>query len=85
MGKALSIKDTATYDLVAELARQTGLSMTQAVNAAVTANLQRLEQARAEAASAWLARRQAEGPMPADAWVEPDEVALPETDVHWQQ
>jgi hypothetical protein len=54
MGKALSIKDTATYDLVFELAKQSGSSMTQAVEQATKAHLDALLQTRLADVKLWL-------------------------------
>jgi hypothetical protein len=54
MGKALSIKDTATYDLVFELATLSSSSMSQAVEEASKAHLNALLQARFESAKLWL-------------------------------
>ncbi|MCU0883244.1 MAG: type II toxin-antitoxin system VapB family antitoxin [Hyphomonadaceae bacterium] len=56
MGKALSIKDEATYELVADLASKTGVSMTQAVNDAVAHRLDELAKLRETEAADWLAR-----------------------------
>lgn len=56
MGKALSIKDTSTYDLVCELAVQSGSSMSQAVEQATKAHLNLLLQARLEDAKRWMAK-----------------------------
>lgn len=64
MGKALSIKDSATYALVAELAARTGVSMTQAVGDAVAERLAALNAQRVEAAAAWLERIKASPPEP---------------------
>ena len=85
MGKALSIKHEATYELVAELARQKGISMTQAVNAAVSVSLEKLKASRATEAKAWLSRLQEAGPLPEDAWVEPPEPPMPAFDPIWSR
>jgi hypothetical protein len=77
MGKALSIKDTETYELVATLAAETDLSMTQAVKMAVIARLEQVREERRAKADAWLARLQA-NPLPADAWVEPWDPPMPD-------
>lgn len=53
MGKALSIKDTETYDIVSKLAERTGLSMTQAVKKAASAHLEQLEIERLAALATW--------------------------------
>jgi hypothetical protein len=65
MAKALSIKDEATYQLVAEIAAKTGLSMTQSVKAAAKAHLDQLEKARRGELNAWVKRMQ-DNPLPAD-------------------
>jgi hypothetical protein len=54
MGKALNIKNAETHELVAELARRTGTSMAEAVNAAVREKLSRLEEERRAALEAWI-------------------------------
>jgi hypothetical protein len=77
MGKALSIKDTETYELVATLAAETDLSMTQAVKMAVIARLEQVREERRAQADAWLARLQA-NPLPEDAWVEPWDPPMPD-------
>jgi hypothetical protein len=84
MGKALSIKDEATYELVAELAAKTGKSMTQAVNEAVTERLETLKARRLEEAEAWLLRLQA-NPLPDDAWTEPWDPPLSEVEPIWPE
>jgi hypothetical protein len=71
MGKALSIKDTATYELVAELAAKTGVSMGQAVNQAVTLRLDALAKERVIEAQKWLAQVKSHGvdtDFMADRW-----------------
>jgi hypothetical protein len=84
MGKALSIKDTATYELVAELAAETDLSMTQAVKEAVISRLEQVRAARALKAEAWLERLRA-NPLPEDAWVEPWDPPMPEIEPIWPE
>lgn len=54
MGKALSIKDTETYELVAEIAAKTGLSMTQSVKRAAETQLRILESERLAALKSWV-------------------------------
>lgn len=71
MGKALSIKDTVTYELVAELAADTRVSMTQAVKEAVIERLERVRALRVSKAQAWLERMQSHPPLTDDEWVEP--------------
>jgi hypothetical protein len=71
MGKALSIKDTATYELVAELAAKTGVSMGQAVNQAVTLRLDALAKERVVEAEKWLTQVKSHGvdtDFMADRW-----------------
>jgi hypothetical protein len=63
MSKALSIKDAATYELVAEISARTGLSMTQAVKKAATTQLQQLEAERIARLEAWVALVEA-NPLP---------------------
>ncbi len=84
MGKALSIKDTATYELVAKLATKTGVSMTQAVNEAVSEKLAIIETQRLAAIDAWLERMRA-NPLPEDAWVEPFDPPMPEIEAIWPE
>jgi hypothetical protein len=83
MGKALSIKDTETYELVAELAAGTNVSMTQAVKEAVIARLEHVRAARKQESQAWLKRMQSHPPLPDDAWVEPFDPAMPEVQAIW--
>jgi hypothetical protein len=64
MGKALSIKDEATYELVAELASRTGVSMAQAVNEAVKERLEVLANQRVVQAKNWLAKVKSHGVDP---------------------
>jgi hypothetical protein len=59
MGKALSIKDTETYELVATLAAETDLSMTQAVKMAVLARLEQVREERRAALKSWVERVEA--------------------------
>jgi hypothetical protein len=56
VGKALSINDTATYELVVELAFQSGLSLAQAVDKAAKSHLETIIQRRVEHARLWLAK-----------------------------
>jgi hypothetical protein len=63
MSKALSIKDVAIYDMVAELAEKTGLSMTQAVKRAVASNLAEVNAKRAAELDAWVELMKA-NPLP---------------------
>jgi hypothetical protein len=63
MGRALSIKDTETYDIVAKLAEMTGLSMTQAVKKAATAQLEQIEVERLEKLRVWVELMKA-NPLP---------------------
>jgi hypothetical protein len=63
MGKALSIKDTATYELVAEISAKTGLSMTQAVKKAAITQLEHMEAERLAKLEAWVALVEA-NPLP---------------------
>jgi hypothetical protein len=65
MGKALSIKDEATYELVAEFAAKSGLSMTQAVNRAVGAALTEMKAKRDAELQAWVKAMEA-NPLPED-------------------
>jgi hypothetical protein len=71
MAKALSIKDQETYDLVAEIAAKTGLSMTQSVKLAASNHLQQMEQTRVAEIEAWIARVKA-NPLPDDFVLERD-------------
>jgi hypothetical protein len=80
MGKALSIKDTATYELVAELASDTNVSMTQAVKEAVIERLEKVKATRVKEAQAWLERMQSHPPLSDDAWVEPFDPPMPNID-----
>jgi hypothetical protein len=75
MSKALSIKDTATYELVAELAAKTGASMTQAVNEAVRARLDTLERERLAKIDVWIEKIKA-NPLPSDFEISRDESRL---------
>jgi hypothetical protein len=77
MTKALSIKDTEIYELVATLAAETDLSMTQAVKIAVLARLEHVRDQRRAQADAWLERLRA-NPLPEDAWVEPWDPPMPD-------
>lgn len=63
MTKALSIKDTDTYEMVAELAAKTGLSMTQAVKRAVATDLALVKAERLAELNAWAERMKA-NPLP---------------------
>lgn len=63
MGRALGIKDAETYDIVSKLAEKTGLSMTQAVKKAATAQLEQIEVERLEKLRAWVERMKA-NPLP---------------------
>jgi hypothetical protein len=83
MGKALSIKDVAIYELVAELAAGMNISMTQAVKEAVIARLEQVRAARIEEAQAWLKRMQSHPPLPDDAWVEPFDPPMPVIEPIW--
>lgn len=83
MGKALSIKDAETYELVAELAAKTDLSMTQAVKEAVLARLEAVKVERLDKAKAWAERMQAHPPLPDDAWVEPFDPPMPDVAPIW--
>jgi hypothetical protein len=85
MGKALSIKDTATYELVAELAAEFNISMTQAVKDAVIARLEDVKAARIAKAEAWLERMQAHPPLADDAWVEPFDPPMPNIEPIWPE
>jgi hypothetical protein len=55
MGKAINIKDAETYELVAELASKTGVSLVQAVNIAVKCRLEAIAAERLALAKTWLA------------------------------
>ena len=72
MGKALSIKDAATYDIVSKLAAKTGLSMTQAVKKAASAQLAQIEIERLAELRAWVARVEA-NPLPDGFEIERDD------------
>ena len=72
MGKALSIKDAATYDIVSKLAAKTGLSMTQAVKKAASAQLAQIEVERLAELRAWVARVEA-NPLPESFEIERDD------------
>jgi hypothetical protein len=63
MSKALSIKDVVIYDMVAELAAKTGLSMTQAVKRAVASDLAEVNAKRAAELDAWVELMKA-NPLP---------------------
>jgi hypothetical protein len=77
MGKALSIKDTETYELVSQIAAKTGLSMTQSVKKAAKAQLELLEAERVASIEAWIARVEA-NPLTADCWVELEDQPMQE-------
>lgn len=63
MARALSIKDAETHDLVSRLAKQTGLSMTQAVKKAASAQLEQIEVERLEKLRTWVKLMKA-NPLP---------------------
>jgi hypothetical protein len=76
MGKALSIKDSSTYNLVFELAKQSGSSMTQAVEQATKAHLDALLQTRLANAKLWLNKiksREVDDDFMAERWQPPIE------------
>jgi hypothetical protein len=83
MGKALSIKDVETYELVAELAAGTNVSMTQAVKDAVIERLEKVKAARVAQAQAWLERMQSYPPLSDEAWIEPFDPPMPDIEPIW--
>jgi hypothetical protein len=72
MSKAINIKDPETYELVAEIASKSGLSMTQSVKLAASNHLKQMEQERLAAIQAWVQRVEA-SPLPKDFVFERDE------------
>jgi hypothetical protein len=72
MARALSIKDAETYDIVSKLAEKTGLSMTQAVKKAASAQLEQMEVERLEKLRAWVALVEA-NPLPEGFEIERDQ------------
>lgn len=71
MARALSIKDTETYDIVSKLAEKTGLSMTQAVKKAAIAQLEQIEVERLEKLREWVELMKA-NPLPNGFEIERD-------------
>jgi hypothetical protein len=61
VGKALNIKDTATYDLLAELAVEANVSVNEAIEEALSLHLTELNKSRAETARSWLEKLKSHG------------------------
>jgi hypothetical protein len=56
VGKALNIKDTATYDLLAELALEADISVNEAIDDALTLHLSTINAEKAQSAKLWLSK-----------------------------